>query len=237
MRISLNELEVFSQCPAKHAFSVAGETPRNDELEICREVVKKAYLKATETGYRSEWRRIVGWVDKLAFKNVDMLEKDSYKAGKQLSEHCLVFLRTWYEALYLKEDVVSYVDVEIDTQIGEFTFYETIPIIKTDGDDVQILDITDVPRENRQLFNSVYARGMAMLLSEQLLMDYISVVSIAVGDRGGFKVSDIKTKIEDHARIRQRLVAMASALRDIRDPYPSVGEQCRSCPYKWRCVL
>lgn len=174
----------------------------------------------------------------MSFKDIDVLQEDSYKVGKQTSEHCLIFLRTWYEALYLQEDVAAYIDIELDMSLGKHSIYSTIPIIKSDGDSVQILQITDIPRENKQLFNSVEARGMAMLLSRYLVEDHVSVVSMAIGSRGGFKVSEIRTKIEDHARIRQRLVVMTNAYQySCDDPYPSVTDQCDSCPFKWRCRL
>lgn len=238
MRIPLKNLETFSQCPAKAFFERTEEIPVNIELNIIQTVVKKCYLKATEFGFRVEWRRIVGWVDKMAFKNIDVLQEDSFKVGKKTAEHCLLFLRTWYEALYLKEDVAAYIDVELELDIGNHVICGTIPIIKTDGGAIQILQITDVYKENKHLFKSIEARGLAMLLSNHLVEDHVSVVSIAIGAKGGFKVAEIKTKIDDHARLRKTLTALGNAYQlNCNNPYPSVDMHCSSCIYKWRCTL
>ena len=236
MRVSLHDLEVFSRCPARVEFGKTRKVPHNLELDIVDSVIKKCHLQATETGYRADWRRIVSWVDKMSFKDIEVYDPDSYEVGKRTSEHCLVFLRTWYEALYLVEDVIAYVDIALDMKVGRHIIHNTIPVIKSDGTSIQILQTSDIPRGNKHLFNSIEARGMALLLSSHLTEDRISVLSIAIGKKGGFKVAEIKTKIEDHARMKQRLAALTEAFSRGYN-YPSVGEQCYSCPFRWRCIL
>ena len=77
-----------------------------------------------------------------------------------------------------------------------------------------------------------------MMLSNHLVEDHISVVSIAIGSKGGFKVAEMKTKIEDHARLRKVLTGLGNAYQlNYNDPYPSVDMHCSSCIYKWRCTL
>ena len=175
-------------------------------------------------------------VDKMAFKDIDISIPDSYKVGKSTSEHCLTFLRTWYEAIYLKEDVIGYCDLELEMDLDRHVITGVAPIVKTDGEDIQILEITDKPRENKQLFNSLEARGLCLLLSKRLIKENINYVSICLGERGGFKVAEIKTNLVDHVRLVDNLTYITTAYeKDFS--YPSVSEQCSTCPYKWRCSL
>ena len=73
MKLSLEDLKIFSSCPVAFCFNNQDKTPTNTEREkIFKDVVCKAMLQITETSFRADWRRIVGWVDEKVFKTVDI---------------------------------------------------------------------------------------------------------------------------------------------------------------------
>jgi hypothetical protein len=237
MRIRLKDLQVFVECPAKDYFNqTALQVPQNRELEIVCQVIEKAYLSITETGFRSEWRRIIAWVDALSFKDINILDDNSFKVGKTTSEHCLNFLHTWYHTMYLKEDITAYIGLELEAQVGSHVLWEKAPIARLGPSGASILVITNSLKKDRELNRDIYARGLAFLLGQATLEDRIEVVFLTMGKEGGFTISDIKTNINSHARIKEKLINMVEAYGK-RYTYPNPGDHCQSCIYHWRCII
>ena len=57
------------------------------------------------TGFKVDWRRIVGYVDKLVFQNVDVNDTSSFEKGRKRSEYILKFLSRWYNEFHLPEQL------------------------------------------------------------------------------------------------------------------------------------
>lgn len=239
MRIHLKDLDLFSQCPAKYFLSTQHKDlyePSNLELEIARHVIQQAYTSSTETLYRAEWRKIIGWVDKLAFANIDITDEKSFQVGKLTSEHCLLFIRSWYERIFLKENPIAFINLPLEAEIGNHTLIEVAPIVKLVDGRIEILLLDDKLRKDRELHRNFWSRGLAFLLSLHLVEDQISVVQLTIGKEGGFQVFDMKTRIQDHVRIKNTLIDTMNAFAK-GHKYQSLGEQCNTCIYRSRCIF
>lgn len=205
------------------------------KIATIEKVMKKCYLKSTETGYRAQWRTIVGWVDSIVFKNIDSMDDENFTAAKQEAEHILLFLRSWYQVFYLKEDVYGYIDVPLSQELQGHTVLAVAPIIKV-ADIPTVIILDEVVQSEPQLYNNIYARGLAYMLSKSLGYKDISIQYMAVGSRGGKEISEITLGEEEHLRTESMISDLCTIIAAKVD-FPSVTEMCQVCPFSRRCKL
>jgi hypothetical protein len=234
VRISLSQLKAFSECPAFYHFLLKS-IPVSPSIyqKVVEDVIKKSLIIATETSFRVEWRRIVGWVDTEVFRDVDMINKDSFAAARSVSEAILQSVRKWYDGYYLKENKVTFIDLPIEEEFGDHIVYGTIPIVQIS--DVPTVSVfSQIGLQKHQVANDYEFRVLAMMVAGQLDNEDVNVRVYGIGNKGGLEVSEIGCGKKEHKATRKYVLQLVRAMGNGVD-YPSRTQQCNSCSFLRRC--
>jgi hypothetical protein len=236
VKTNLQEIKRASQCLRYNEF-YNNNLIKSDNLLVrtINSVIQKAYLQVTETEFRCDWRRIIGWVDKEVFRDIDIEHTESWTKGKTNSEHILMFLRKWYEDIYMNDSVHSFADFALEAELSGHIIQGRIPLLKLQ-DPPTILYATDVVRREAELYNDISVRGMAWLVMEALECERVSIQELAIGSRGGYNSLQIQIDSSSNSGVTKMLAEITGLIAHAID-YPSVTEQCNTCPFRKQCVI
>lgn len=234
MKLHLRHIKAFSDCPALFRFSEGDQVLIPRRRAVTESVIKKCYIQATETGYRTSWRSIVGWVDADVFASVDIDDDENFRAAKALSTHILSSVQKWY-SVYEQENFESYVDLDLYKNVGHDMVVGTGPIIHS-TDPVTVTIFRDLGTSRLELYNDLEVRGLGWLIYCALDGVMVNIRTIMIGPQGGLNTIELNLDKQDHKRIES---VIKQVLRGIRAgfSYPSRTEQCRNCKYLRRCML
>ena len=236
MRIHLNDIKAVSQCPAYYSFlKNAPKKPVPILAQIAEDVIKKAYVNITSTGFRITWRSVISNVDREVFRDIDTSDREQYKRGGRTSEYILVFLRNWYNNMYLSEEVAGYADLDLTAEIDGHVITATAPIIKL-GEEATIMRVSNVVYSKCQLYNDISMRGLLWFASEALDCDSITGQHLAIGPQGLMNPTEVKMNKDAHRRAKKAIL-QALSLIEAGIEFPSVTEKCTVCPFNRRCRL
>ena len=237
MQIPLADLQAASQCFRYYHFLKTVEPkPTNRLTDITQKVMQKCYLKASETGFKAEWRQIIGWVDARVFRDVDIHNDGEYKTAKRHSEYILLFLYKWYRNIYLPGTGVGYVNIALEKPItyrhivqatAPLVTLEDIPYLVMVGDKVQV---------EYELRRDLYVQGLAWMIADELDLDKIGIQYFCLKVQGGFDVTSFLVKERYLSRIKSAVNQVAQLVGSGVN-FPSYTEQCESCPFKRRCRI
>lgn len=236
MRISLDDISYFSRCPK--LFSLVKDTSLSVDkrLLVVQQVVQKAYTATIETGFRVQWRRIVGWVDTLIFQDIDINNEESFKVTRIAAEQILSFLMSWYHIIYLNDNAGGFPGVKIEQPVGDrFLVYDFLLAVKPDNIPT-ILYIDDINRTRAKIFNDIKLRGQAWLLSKSMGSSEIMLQCLCFKPKGGFGFNEVYIEDKDNQNMEEILLQIASSISCNID-YPSVSEDCNICRLKNRCRI
>ena len=232
MRLHLQNLKSFSNCPAYYCFSKDKQVLIPRRRVVIESIIKKCYMQATETGHRTSWRTIVGWVDREIFKDIEIQDDESFRAAKSFSENVLLSVQKWYK-FYLEENFENYIDIDLYQEIGDCIVYGTAPVIHV-GKEIILTVFNDLGITRLELYNDLEVRGLVSMLSNSLDGSEIQVRCLAIGPQGGFDI--IEFIINQSNRVEQVLKQLCRSLRAGHN-YPSRNVQCKSCEYIRKCKL
>jgi hypothetical protein len=236
MRIQLHEIAQASKCMRYYQFVKDVQLPsKPKQVSVTEKVIKKCYLQDSATGFKVQWRTIVGWVDSLVFKNINILSDEGFELAKKTSEYILSFLRIWYKTYYLKEQSIAYPDIALECSFSEHLVVGIVPIIKLNEDPVVVI-VDDIVYNETQLYNSIYHRGLAYMVANSLDNPNISIQYMAMGVRGGSDIVQIKIGEDEHLRTAKMLSNISTMIAAKID-FPSVTQMCQACPFSRRCKL
>ena len=213
----------------------ANRKPRGIIISTIEKVMKKAYIQATETGFRSEWRKIVGWVDQEVIKDQDISQTEIMERVKNESEHILKFLSHWYNKIYLKENVAAFVDLALEVQLGNHIVSGSIPIIRA-FEFPAIIILSDVVRNEWELYNDIEIRGLGWLALQALQVSNLLIDCLTIGPNGGFITNRVKITEETSRTARKMIKDITKNIGNGQD-YPSVTSKCQTCPFQRRCII
>lgn len=236
MQISLKQIKEASQCLRYFYFLEQGHRkPRSEILRVIEKTIQKAYVQSMDTKFRSDWRRIVGWVDAELINETHTLNDQRWEKVRQDSETCLNFLSNWYKKIYLPEDVVAFADLALSHTFPGIVVTGRVPVIRAFETPV-ILVVSDIVHTEWSLYNDISIRGLAWLASIQLDANSIEIESISPGKQGGFnhaRVAVDKTGLERTGKMIEEIAGVIVSGAD----YPSVTAACEGCPFKRRCII
>lgn len=235
MRLHLKDLKVFSDCPAFYQLSKGDKVLIPYQRAVIESVIKKCHMQATETGHRTSWRTIIGWVDAEVFVDVNIENDESFRAAKVLSENILLSVQKWYGTLYMSENYQSYIDLDLECEIGNHIVISRIPIIQV-AESVIITVFREVGMSRLELYNDLEIRGLAWLVASHLDYESILIRCLAYGLRGKMEVIEISSNKDDHERIEDTIYQVVSGIY-AGFCYPSRTTQCKSCTFIRRCRL
>jgi hypothetical protein len=235
VRIDLKELKTFSQCPALYYFSKRKKQPAPFRVVAAERIIKKCLLQAEQTGYRANWRQVVGMVDTAVFKNVDVEDPEQFKHAKQLSEWILKGIQKWYKKIYLQEAHTTYVDIDLTRQVQGHTVVGRAPVVQV-REVPSVTLIKNVGMDVAGMYNDLELRGLSALLSDSVGGSDVYIRNIFVGPLGGFETCStmISESVNKRALgvLEQVVEVMAKGIS-----YPSITKYCKECQFQRRCVL
>lgn len=235
MRLSLEkDIAYFSKCPQFFTFSQTKRLPPPSlRLSIIEKVIKRAYIKRTDYEKKTEWRSIVGWIDKEVFRNVDVENEESFNAGRKLAENILTFIQKWYEFDYIRDPAASYVNVPVVYDFVTSIVYGNIPILQV-ADIPTIIYIDEFEYDSFKIYNSITAMGWACMLLEELDIDEIKVSHLSVGPASGIKRNPVTVKKTKCKKVRSIVKQITSSI-EAGINYPSFTTECNLCPFRQNC--
>jgi len=237
LQVTSRQLRAFAECPAYYRFSV--DTLRSSapvRQWIVEDIVKKCCLQAVETGWKADWRRVVGWVDKKVFAGIEVDQEERFKEARLLAEHVLKSLQRWYKSYYLDMADDAYVDLDISYELqGQYVIKGWIPVVHLTNP-VSISIVRAIDETERKMYNNLEIRTLAWLLDSHLHCHQVAVNALCIGSSGGFELKRFTVTREGIKRtetvIRQLVKSIEAGIA-----YPSRTEKCQKCPYFRRCIL
>ena len=237
MKLSLEDLKTFSSCPVAFCFSNKDKKPTVTEREkIFHDVVCKAMLQITETSFRADWRRIVGWVDEKVFRKIDVADEDQFKAAKRNSEYILVSLNKWYKDIYLEWTAEAFIGIPLESERSGVIIRDKAPIISLQDSIMGTYISNDVHRNKKEYKRDMKIRGFAWLISEQLKCDIVTVQCLSLKKKGYVDINSIEFDQDSLYRTGTYIENMCKVIKK-KYFYPSVSEKCFDCKYYSRCNL
>lgn len=236
MRIPLHQIKAYSKCPAYASFSKKSKpVPESVRNKIISNVIKKCYVRHSQTGYRVPWRIILKWIDHDILKEINLKDDDAYDKAKSLADSIVVPVNHWYHRLYKKEEHEGYVNVPVSAIAGGCEIYDTVPIIKM-SDPITIIIIDDIVNSQVQMYNDFKVRGLLWLVSRQLGLETLKAEHLLIGPTRALESTSIVCNKEMNKKIESSISHIAIAIRN-NVCYPSITLMCNSCPYNKECSL
>lgn len=236
MRLTNRQLRAFLECPAYYHFSKEIRySPVSRQVQLVEDTVKKCCLQAVETGWKADWRRVVGWVDKAVFEGVDVEQNELFQEAKSLAEHVLKPVQRWYDSFYLEMASECYVDLDMSLELPGDVVEGRVPVVHL-TDPLSITLVMDIDDSERKMYNNLEIRVLAFMLHKQTGCGPVKVNALQVGQNGGLEQKSFTIAGNSHRRTEVVIdQVLWSIHRNIT--YPSRTEKCPSCPYFRRCQL
>lgn len=239
MRLTNRQLRAFLECPAYYYFSKdIRYSSVSDQVRIVEDIVKKCCLQAVETGWKADWRRVIGWVDREVFKDVDpeLEYEETFEEAKKLAEHVLKPIQRWYNSFYLDMTSECYVDVDLNHELRYGDFIEArAPVIHL-AMPPSITLVMDVDDSERKMYNNLEIRALAFLLHKQIECGPVQINALQVGPNGGLEQKMFTIAGNSHRRTEKVIGDIFRSIQ-MNISYPSRTEKCPGCPYFRRCQL
>ena len=237
MKLSLSDLKVFSFCPIAFCFkqnkSINFITERQ---KIFSYVVCKSISQITETSFRADWRKIVGWVDEKVFNEVDICDKDQFEAAKRNSEYILTSLSKWYKEVYSEWTTDAFINMTFQVEEFGFVFKEEIPIVSLQENIVITYIDSDPFKTKKEYERDIKIRSLAWLTSKQLKCDVVTVECLSLKKKGNVEINRVHFNKDSLYRTETYIENMCKIIKN-RDYYPSIGANCLDCDHYSKCNL
>jgi len=204
-------------------------------LEIIDSVISKSYTQALETTFKPEWRRIIAWVDKRVFADVDIYNKEEFERARKTAEHILVFLKKWYKKVLIPEQVLAYPNLVFSIPVSDSEVSDEIQIVKLEEKPI-IFDTNSVVGLDWQMYTDIDIRIRALLVADSLNCNSVIYHRIAMGELGGFNQNMIEIADGHNQRTRRVVTQVVKSIEKGVD-FPSLTELCTRCPYRRRCKI
>lgn len=236
MRHTLDDIKAFSFCPRYYSYSKKNTYSKSHRASIIDKTIRKAYARKAEYNRPSQWKSIIGWMDKEIYKNVDMDNEESFYAARKLAENILEFIQKWYQFDYIRTDNPTYIDIPISYTFPSDVVVGEIPILEVNEDQVLIKYIDELEYDNLKIYNDIKVMSWACWLIEQLDIKEIRVKHIFIGPKSGISSDPAIIKKSFCPRVREMVREIATSIR-AGISYPSYTEMCYTCPFKKQCSI
>jgi CRISPR/Cas system-associated exonuclease Cas4 (RecB family) len=235
MRVALEDIKDFSKCPRYYHFLKDTKTiPTNKRVEAFRHAIERAYTYQ-QNGSKPTWRKMMGWVDTVIFKDIDVTNDSGIEKGRAISESVLLPLRSWYDKVFVNEHVEGFANTPIEWTTAGHQFYGIAPVIKL-TDPITIMIMGGVVVTHIQLYNDILARSIGLVAAKQLNQDRIKVEHLLIGPSRALESTVLDCDEELNRRTSRAIVQIANSIAK-KVNYPSITSMCNECPFRKDCIL
>lgn len=197
--------------------------------------MKRSFLREKQYEQKTDWRRIVGWVDREVFKDVDVLDNKQFEDARRRAEHILLPLQKWYKDIYRKTDKLHFVDIPFEVTIASHQITDSPDLISLEDRPVITL-VEDIVSNEIQLYNSIRVRGLGWLVCKLLKIEKVTINHLAIGPKGFLDSTVITCDKKTNERVESVILSIADSMsRGIY--YPSKTAMCDSCIFRKGCYL
>lgn len=186
-------------------------------------------------GYKPTWRMLMGWVDSMIFKDIDVTSDEQIEKGRQVSESILVPLRNWYDKVFINEHVEGFVNTPVEYTTKGHQFHTIVPILKL-TEPVTAVIISDVEYTQLQLYNDILARGTGLVVANQLKQEAVKVEHLLLGPSRALESTILHCDKDLNKRTEKVITQIADQIADGVN-YPSYTSMCNTCPFRKDCIL
>ena len=235
MRLTLDDISSFSRCPRYYQNLKGYIFPKSRRQSIIEKVIRRAYTRRTEYEKKSEWKSVIGWIDREVFRDVDVENEESFRAARGLSESILVFIQKWYEFDYIRNTDPSYLDVPVTYDFVSHIVVGTIPLVHVQETPV-ITYIDELDYDSLKIYNDIKVMGWAGMLTDQLGLDQVKVRHLVIGPKSGLSSTPAIIKKDSCKAIKETIKEIAYSIA-AGVSYPSYTEACGTCPFRKGCRI
>lgn len=244
--IALTQLEIYPRCPAQYNYfqkrggiSTVQLLPKT---KLFRDIACSTYLKAARNTRINPWRQMTAQIDKFTFadllprshpdydSDVDTKFKLSLSRIDALKKH-------WYRPYFLAEGMEGFSGLKTSLSIGGYNLVDTTDLVLFNEKDLILCKFTNIETNQSMLYNNIRMRTQALMLSRNLGRLVTKIRSMSwPEDSEKISVRDIN--IHNPVEFANKTEAVVSHIvGGIRKEifYPSVSEQCFTCPFNNIC--
>lgn len=237
MKLSLNDIKIYSKCPRQYSYLRQVEIPTKTSSyrTIIKQIIKQCYINRTQHNYDPQWETIKTRINKFYFEHTDVTKKEIFEPVYRESIATMATLHYWYYKIFMEDPRHGIVNVPIETEISNSTVNIIIDIVLLDKKYGPVPVLFD---DNKylafDLSRDITFKSMFFMLSRELQTSSV-VAEYAIITENSVKYQKVfnKTPIDTIEKYVNFIV------RGIENKvfYPSVNEQCNHCSFREICVL
>lgn len=239
------KLETYSKCPKKFEYSLrSGDPPRllGPKAALLKQIVSDAHLRFTRNQETTAWRSVTAAIDKSIFSELPHRDDPNYDDLidaflKKSFRYMEMVRKGWYDPVYMKEELQGFPDLSVTVPMHLAQVHDDIDLVLFDEKDLIVCRFGSIEEHAGTLYNDLRFRAQALLVSKRLGKPVTKLRSL-VWTEDTERVSVTDLFIHDQEEFMGKTEgALNQILSGIRAGvfYPSVNEQCKSCPYNRIC--
>ncbi len=205
--------------------------------ELIRKVIRRAYVNKLRSGKSPSWRSITGLIDKICFEGIDTKDDDAVDEAYRRSLKLINRVQgSWFKPYFVKEDYEGFLDLGLRRSILGFIINDTIDLVLFNEKDVVVCQVTELADNLSPLYNDIRLRGQAWLLAQEIGKYPTQLRRIMWQPTDKIKIETVNIiKPEEFYDKTQKAIGHIVDAIKYKTFYPSINEQCKTCPFRKKC--
>lgn len=234
MRVSPIDLMRVSKCPRRASNFRKSKTAPTKENIITFKVIQKAYLYLTETRLYAEWSTLLKHIDKLWYKDVDVMDDIIFMREKKRLEPLLFSLHRWHQTIYKTTNTPGYSNIYLEKWIDSHLLSEELGLVIFD-DCPTVINVSFEERRPADLRLDYQVRITLWLLARCAEVEQVRWRTFNIKSSGGFSVAEYSMGKLQLKRMDNIIRQFLHILNDKMD-YPTFID-CNECETSYKCVI
>lgn len=249
--VEARDLSLYSRCPRRVGYVQSMDEAKKEQywktdqpqLDLFRRIVKGAHTRVLKSTLTSPWREVTNQVDGWLFSDMPSRADPNYDAITDIKLKTSLRLirklqQVWYQPIFSEEyHLLGLADVPLSTKLGEGYLYGMAELILYNSEELVLCTFKEQNGFRHLLYNDMEMRVQSLLLHEVLgrIPTRLRVYSWP-RDTENISVEDIWIH-EPQRYLSSTQGTVAHLLEGMRKGiyYPSVSEQCNTCPFSSIC--
>lgn len=213
------------------------------KTQLLKDIVCSAYLRASRQTKKNPWRLITAEIDKFIFADILPREHPDYDTDidtkfKRSVDYIRSIQKTWYDPYFLTEGMEGFPELKCAYLCpGNILVTDTTDLVIFNEKDLILCRFSNVELTPAVLYNDIRLRAQALMLSKSLGRTVTKLRNMSwEEDKTKISVRDINIHkpVEFMGKTENAILHMVNGIRN-KVFYPSINEQCNSCPFNTIC--